>query len=54
MTDPLDEPFLALAFAAFIAEARECGGWPDQEKTRQRAYGMYEAELRAKDVCDPQ
>ena len=46
--DPLDEPFLAIALAAFIAEARAVQGWPDPERVRQRAYASYEAELRRK------
>lgn len=46
--DPLDEPFLAMALAGFIAEARATDGWPDPEKTRQRAYLMYEEERARK------
>jgi hypothetical protein len=42
-SDPIwDEPFHACAFAAFIEQAREQRGWPDAEKTRRRAYKMYE------------
>ena len=48
-TDPiLDEPFFACDFAAFVAEARASGTWPDPEKTRQRAYRLFEEELAAK------
>jgi hypothetical protein len=36
------------AWRAFIAQAREKQGWPDPEKTRQRAYRMYEEELAAR------
>lgn len=47
--DPiLDDPFHAIAFAAFIAEARAVQGWPDPERTRQRAYRLYEEELARK------
>jgi len=45
----LDEPFFAAAFAALIIEARAVQGWPDPEKTRQRAYAMYEEEKRKVD-----
>lgn len=48
MSDPLDEPFLAMALAAFVAEARAVQGWPDSERVRRRAYREYEAELRRK------
>lgn len=41
----LDDTFHGCAVAAFLSEARATGGWPDQEKTRQRAYQMYEEEL---------
>lgn len=47
----LDEPFFAMAFSAFITEARAVQGWPNVEKTRQRAYDLYEEEKRA--VDDP-
>jgi hypothetical protein len=46
--DPfLDEPFHAIAFTAFVEQAIEEQGWPDPEKTRQRAYRLYEEELAA-------
>ena len=49
LDDPIwDEPFHAVAFAAFVQQAREDGGWPDTEKTRQRAYRLYEEELAAR------
>lgn len=45
--DPiLDEPFHWCAFQAMITEARAAQGWPDPEKTRQRAYALYEARNR--------
>ena len=44
--DPiLDDIFHFCAWQAFITEARAVQGWPDPEKTRQRCYRMYEAEL---------
>ena len=48
----LDEPFFGCAFDAFIAEARAAQGWPDPEKTRQRAYRLYEEELAARSKSD--
>lgn len=45
--DPIwDDPFHAVAFAAFVQQARREGGWPDMEETRQRAYEMFETEKR--------
>lgn len=49
MTDVLDEPFFAVALAAFLDQAREEQGWPDPTKTRQRAYALFEAEKRRQD-----
>lgn len=43
--DILDDLFQGCAFAAFVEEACACGGWPDIEATRQRAYAHYEATL---------
>lgn len=45
LTDPLDDLFHAVALAAFVQQARQEGGWPDPEKTRQRAYRLYEEAL---------
>lgn len=46
--DPIwDDPFHACAFAAFITQAREEQGWPDPEKTRQKAYKLYEDQKKA-------
>ena len=46
-SDPIwDEPFHAAAFSAFIELAVEQQGWPDPEKTKQRAYTIYEDEKR--------
>ena len=42
----LDDPFHAVAFAAFVQQARLEQGWPNPEKTRQRAYTIYEAQKR--------
>ncbi|QEH36584.1 hypothetical protein OJF2_51680 [Aquisphaera giovannonii] len=52
--DPFwDDPFHSVAFAAFVQQAREEGGWPDSEKTRQRAYRLYEEELTARSAANP-
>lgn len=46
--DPIwDEPFHACAFAAFIEQARAQQDWPDPEKTRRRAYELYERQKKA-------
>jgi hypothetical protein len=39
--------FHCCALAAFVAEARATGGWPNSDATRRRAYALYEAELAA-------
>lgn len=41
-----DDLFQACALEAFVAESRATGGWPDPERTRQRAYRRYELALR--------
>jgi hypothetical protein len=41
----LDDLFLGCAFAAWIDQAVEDQCWPDEEKTRLRAYRYYEDEL---------
>jgi hypothetical protein len=47
MTEDLTaDLFHCCALTAFVAEARSAGGWPDAERTRRRAYALYEAELR--------
>lgn len=52
--DPiLDDLFHWAAWEAFIAEARAVQGWPDPEKTRQRAYRLYEEELAARSGGGP-
>lgn len=38
----LECSFTPCAFAAFVQQARAEGSWPDREKTRQRAYRLYE------------
>ena len=51
MTAPdsiLDDCFHGCAFAAFLDQAAEEGGWPSQEATRRRAYRYYEEALAAK------
>lgn len=50
--DPIwDDFFPACAFSAFVAQAREQGGWPDGEKVRRLAYSIYEAELKEKNAA---
>jgi hypothetical protein len=44
----LDNPFLGCALTAFLQVAREEGAMPDSEKTRRRAYELYEETLRDK------
>lgn len=44
----LDEPFFGHALEAFRTEARAAQDWPDPEKTRQRAYAIYEEALAAR------
>ncbi len=46
--DPLDCPFHAAALAAFMEQARLCGGPPDSEATRRRAFELFEQALSAK------
>jgi hypothetical protein len=44
--DPMwDDLFHACAFAAFVAEARAVGTWPDSETTKRRANRLYEEQL---------
>jgi hypothetical protein len=48
-----DEPmwsdlFIGCSFLAMTELAREVQGWPDSEAVKQRAYAMYEAELKRK------
>lgn len=45
--DILDDLFHGCAFVAYLELAVECGGVPDQEATRRRAYRYYEAILRS-------
>jgi len=49
----LDDPFLGCALTAFIQVAREQGAMPDSEKTRRRAYDLYEETLRDKSTAIP-
>ena len=52
--DPLDDfwddLFHGCAFAAFIDQAIEQGGPPDEEATRKRAYRYYEEALAEKNA----
>ena len=40
-----DDLFQACALEAFVAESRAIGDWPDPERTRRRAYNLYESAL---------
>lgn len=40
-----DDLFQACAFEAFVTQAVCDGGWPDPERTRWRAYDLYESAL---------
>ena len=44
----LDDLFLGCALTAFLQVAMEQGAMPDSEKTRRRAYELYEEALRDK------
>lgn len=43
--DILDDLFHGCAFAAYVEEAVACGGPPCEEKTRRRAFRLYEETL---------
>jgi hypothetical protein len=49
--DPLDCEFHGCALHAFIEQARLEGKMPDSERTRQRAYEIFERQKREKE-CD--
>ena len=49
----LDELFHHCAFAAYADEAKECGGPPDSEAVRKRAYRYYEEELAKEKAANP-
>jgi hypothetical protein len=38
----LSDEFHSCALVAFVEQAKEQQGWPDMEKTKQRAYKLYE------------
>lgn len=40
-----DDLFHACALEAFVAESRATGDWPNPERTRRRAYALYETAL---------
>lgn len=46
--DPLDCPFHAAALAAYLEQAALCGGPPDSEATRRRAFELFEQTLAEK------
>jgi len=46
--DILDSLFHGCAWAAYLDQAAEEGGWPSREGTRRRAYRYYEDALAAK------
>ena len=43
--DPLDCPFHAAALTAYLEQAQLCGGPPDSEVTRRRAFELFEQAL---------
>ena len=49
-TDILDDLFHGCALHALIEEGVKCGGTPDSEATRRRAYQLYEEVLREKNL----
>jgi hypothetical protein len=49
----LDDLFHGCALAAYVELAVECGGIPDEEVTRQRAYRYYEEALAEKQGRSP-
>ena len=49
----LDNLFLGCALTAFLQVAMEQGAMPDSEKTRRRAYDLYEEALRDKCTAIP-
>ncbi len=49
----LDDVFHGCAVAAYVELAAECGGVPDAEVTRRRAFRYYEDALAAKQSCSP-
>lgn len=51
--DPIwDELFHAVVFTAFVQQARLEGGWPDQTKTKLRAYQLFEDQKKRADLPD--
>ncbi len=53
LDDLLDDVFHGCAFAAYVELAAECGGVPDEEATRRRAFHYYEEALAAKQGRSP-
>ena len=50
LDDMLDDLFHGCAFAAFVEEAVKAGGPPCEEKTRRRAYQLFEDALAEKNA----
>ena len=50
--DILADLFHHCALVAFVEQAVAQGGWPDPERTRQRAYKLYETEKRKESPHD--
>jgi len=46
--DPLDDLFQGCALQAYLEQAIACQGWPDMEKTRRRAFDLFEDALAEK------
>ena len=56
MTDepPIHEQlFHRCALVAFAEEMARCGGQPESNAVRRRAYSLYEEELRRKNAAKP-
>jgi len=53
LDDILDDLFHGAALAAFVEESRLAGGHPCPDKTRRRAYRLYEEALTEKNERRP-
>lgn len=52
MTDFWDDPFHAMAFSAFISEARAIGGWPSPDNVKRRAYALFSEQAVPEPAAD--
>ena len=48
LAELFDNPFHGAALTAFVEQAQLQQGWPCPVATRQRAYQLYEADLKAR------